>query len=226
MTAKILKMVNSAFFGLRCTIDTPHEAVAYLGIETVKTLVLADGIFGESAHLETRLFSLEDLWHHSMTVATCAKAIAIAELASPAIQEVAFVGGILHDVGVLLLATSFPEGYDRVVEAVRLEQLELPVAEQREFGVSHAVMGAYLLGLWGLPAHILEIVSAHHQPSFTAYGGFNALLAVHAADVLSGRQCRHPLFKSGQLDALLIEKTGLGTRLPIWRTLCSKPLEA
>jgi HD-like signal output (HDOD) protein/CheY-like chemotaxis protein len=228
MTAKILKLVNSAFFGLRRTIETPHEAVAYLGIETVKTLVLANGIFGEAIHFKTQAFTLDELWHHSLSVASGAKSIANEEHAERSIQEEAFVGGILHDVGILVLAANFPGSYDRVADLVIQKQLSIPTAEQLEFGVTHAEVGAYLLGLWGIPAPILRIVSMHHRPtqSQETVGqetGFSALLAVHAADVLSGRQGHHPLFETGKMNEPFLVQAGFQTHIEAWRDLLTCP---
>lgn len=226
MTAKILKLVNSAFFGLRRTIQTPHEAVAYLGMETVKTLVLANGIFGEASHFKTRAFTLDDLWHHSMNVASAAKTIAMAEHADRSMHEEAFVGGVLHDVGILVLAMHFPSTYDRVAGIVLQERLTLPAAELSEFGVTHAEVGAYLLGLWGIPAPILKIVSMHHGPDLGEKSGFSALLAVHTADVLSGRHGHHPLFETAELDEPLLLHLGLKSHLEAWEHLISIPSES
>jgi HD-like signal output (HDOD) protein len=223
MTAKILKLVNSAFFGLRRTIETPHEAVAYLGIDMVKTLVLANGIFGEGIHFKTRAFTLDELWHHSLSVALGARTIACAEHAQRSIQEEAFVGGILHDVGILVLAANFPESYDRVADLVLKEQFAIPKAEQREFGVTHAEVGAYLLGLWGIPARILRIVSMHHKPECNDEPGFSALLAVHTADVLSGIHGHHPLFETGKVDQTFLTQAGFGEKMDTWRDLLASP---
>jgi len=225
MTAKILKLVNSAFFGLRRTIENPHEAVAYLGIETVKTLVLANGIFCESPALETQIFTLDSLWHHSLTVANHAKAIAIAEEADHGVQEAAFTGGILHDVGILLLAANFPEAYDRVVEIVVQEHIPVPEAERRLFRITHAEVGAYLLGLWGIPDPTLEIIKKHHWPLPTLPKGFSPILAVHAADALCAKEKHHPLFEGGGLDEAALEAAGLKDRVQIWRRILSLPTE-
>jgi len=226
MTAKILKLVNSAFFGLRRTIERPHEAVSYLGSETIKTLVLANGIFEQAAQFKTNALSLDDLWHHSQNVACGAKAIAKAECADRSVQEDSFVGGMLHDVGILVLASNFPDAYDRMARTILREQVSIPAAEMSEFGTTHAEVGAYLLGLWGLPAPILKNVGLHHQPQFAAVSGFNALLAVHIADVLSGRHDHHSLFKTATLDEPLLLQLGLHARLDVWRQLITSPSES
>jgi putative nucleotidyltransferase with HDIG domain len=219
MTANILKLVNSSFFGLRRVISDAQEAVAYLGIDTIKTLVLSHSVFEQSKPITTQCFSLPDLWHHSMTVAAGARAIARAEGLEKAAQEEAFVGGILHDVGVLILASNFPETYDKVASLVVTEKLLMPTAEQEFFGVTHAEVGAYLLGLWGLPAPILKTVSLHHRVHLEDESQMTPLISVHAADVLCGIQVQHPLFETGRLDQVAIERAGLWDRREAWTAL-------
>lgn len=226
MTAKILKLVNSAFFGLRRTIETAHDAMAYLGVETVKTLVLVNGIFSETAPLKTRLCTLDELWQHSMCVANAAKAIAQAEKADRKVQEEAFVGGTLHDVGILVLASNFPEAYNRIADIISREKLSLSEAEKKEFGVTHTEVGAYLLGLWGLPTPILGIVSMHHQVGFSEPSAFSALLAVHTADAISGADSPYHFMKNVPLDEAWIAKAGLESRIPEWRHIIDQPLES
>jgi len=218
MTAKTLKLVNSSFFGLRRTIETPHEAVAYLGIETIKGLVLANGIFENAHPLSIRAFTLDDLWHHSLHVAEGAKKLAILEGLSRSLQEEAFVGGVLHDLGVLVLASNFSKQYQHVAEMVLEEHISVPTAEQWEFGVTHAEIGAYLLGLWGIPASILKIVSLHHRPGVTQDNQFSPLLAVHLADVFSGARSCHPIFETTLLDIKMLEQQGFNPHLERWRS--------
>ena len=224
MTAKILKLVNSSFFGLRRVLSDAEEAVTYLGIDTIKTLVLSDSIFEQSKPFQTRFFNLSDLWHHSMTVAAGAKAIAQAEGLAQADREEAFVGGILHDVGVLILASNFPDTYDKAVELVIKEKVVIPTAEQELFGVTHAEVGAYLLGLWGLPAPILTIVGLHHRVHLQDESSVTSLIAVHAADVLCGIQERHPLFETGRLDEAALERAGLWDRREAWAALVQEAM--
>jgi putative nucleotidyltransferase with HDIG domain len=219
MTAKILKLVNSSFFGLRRVISDAQEAVSYLGIDTIKTLVLSNSVFEQAKLLKTKHFNISDLWHHSMTVAAGAKAIAQAEGLNRVATEEAFVGGILHDVGVLILATNFPDAYDKVASLVIAEKLLIPTAEQEYFGVTHAEVGAYLLGLWGLPAPILNIVSLHHRAHLQDEDQVTPLIAVHAADVLCGIEVGHPLFETGRLDQAAIERAGLWNHRDAWAVL-------
>lgn len=222
MTAKILKLVNSSFFGLRRVVSSPHEAVTYLGIDTIKTLVLTNGIFEQSKPFRTHQLTLPGLWHHSMTVASGAKAIAHAEGMDLPHEEEAFVGGILHDVGVLILASNFPELYDQASELVSAERISLPTAEKELFGVTHAEVGAYLMGLWGLPAPILNIVSLHHRARVQDEGCMTSLIAVHAADVLCGSHDRGSVFEMGRLDQMALERAGVWERREAWSELLAQ----
>jgi HD-like signal output (HDOD) protein len=219
MTAKILKIVNSAFFGLRRSISSPQEAVTYLGIDTVKALVLVNSIFERAEPLATRRLGLEDLWRHSMDTATAAKAIALAQGAGRAQADEVFVAGILEDVGILVLASNFSEAYDRAIDILLEEHVLLTTVEQEEFAVTHAEVGAYLLGLWGIPAPVLKIVGMHHTPHLIAEPGFSPEVAVYAADILVGEQGGHPIFRTGHFDMTALARLGLADRVEPWRDL-------
>lgn len=201
MTVKVLKLVNSAFFGLRRTVENPAEAVAFLGIDTIQTLVIANGIFDKVPVLKTRLLTIDMLWHHSLKVAQGARALAELEGLSGAQQDESLIGGVLHDLGVLVLASNFPEAYDRVGDMVLQEQVAISTAEQWEFGVTHGEVGAYLLGLWGLPPTLLNIVSLHHHPERSGAALFGPLAAVHVSDALSGGRHVHVLFETAPLQS-------------------------
>jgi HD-like signal output (HDOD) protein len=217
MTAKVLKIVNSAFFGLRRTIVTPHEAVAFLGIETVKLLVLVNSIFERAEPLETRHLSLDDLWRHTLMCANGAKAITLAEGASRQEADQVFAGGILEDVGILVLASHFPEAYDRAAEVLLAEQVPLTTVEQEAFGVTHAEVGGYLLGLWGLPAQVLRTVSLHHSPHLMLAPGISPEMAVYAADILAGERGGNALFRSGRFDMGALGRLELADHVEMWR---------
>jgi HD-like signal output (HDOD) protein len=217
MTAKMLKIVNSAFFGLRRTISSAHEAVTYLGIDTVKALVLVNGIFEGSRPLATQFLCLDDLWQHSLGAAAAAKAIGRAQGAGRDLAEEMFVAGVLEDVGILVLASHFPEAYDRAIRAVEDDGLALAAAEEAEFTVSHAEVGAHLLGLWGIPAQIIRTVSLHHNPGLIQGPGFSPEVAVYAADILVGERGGHPIFRTGRFDLPAMARLGLADRLEAWR---------
>jgi HD-like signal output (HDOD) protein len=215
MTAKILKLVNSAFFGLRRELSNPTEAVTYLGTETVRSLVLANGIFEESSPLGTRAITLEDIWAHSLSVGQHAKAIMRALKAPESDQNDTFTSGLLHDAGTLILARHFSKAYDEILDLVANQHYPNTLAEQRVLGVNHAEVGAYLIGLWGLPSVIIRCIQFHHNPAQSPEGieKPNPICAVHLADGFYAKNSRHPAFAHSIIDPTLSEKPWLSGKL-------------
>ncbi|MBI1766219.1 MAG: HDOD domain-containing protein [Acidobacteria bacterium] len=221
MTAKILQMVNSAFFGLRRQISSPAEAVSLLGLETVMTLVMTIQIFSQFSSTLSRGFSPEALYDHSMRVAMCAKQVALAQGEAIDLANDAFTAGLLHDVGHLVLAANMPESYGRLLALVRANELPFDDCERQVFGATHAEIGAYLLGLWGLPNAIVETVAFHDQPRACQVEGFSALSAVHIANALEHElhaQC--DLCGSTKLDEEYLTRLGINDRVAVWRAGC------
>jgi putative nucleotidyltransferase with HDIG domain len=220
MTAQILKLVNSAFFGLRRSIGTAQEAASYLGLDTIRTLVLAHGVFGAQAPFACRSLSLEDLWTHSLAVATHAATLAKTEGKPRAFQDTCFAGGILHDLGLLVFANGMPERCDELARRVQAEGLQLADLEGEVFGCTHGEVGAYLLGLWGLPPALVAILREHHGQGLSSGCPFTPSVAVWAADVIAGHSGIHPLFETEDADFTTLAGLGFAERLPAWREAC------
>lgn len=183
MTARILKLVNSAYFGLRRRVSSAQEAVNYVGVDTVKALVLSISAFAQFEKTELKGVNLEALWNHSLLTAGCAKTIAISEGVNARMIDEAFVAGMLHDVGKLALGANFPSAYAAVAEAVADAPASLLTAESAEFGADHAEIGGHLLSLWGLPNPVVDAVLWHHNPMGCPETGFSPLACVHAANI-------------------------------------------
>ncbi|NOS72370.1 MAG: HDOD domain-containing protein [Verrucomicrobia bacterium] len=184
MTAKILKLVNSAFFGLRREVSNPTDAVSFLGLDTIKSLVLSLNAFSQYESVKTDGFSLSALWNHSLSTAAAAKRIAQLEKADLKIVDQAFVAGLLHDAGKTVLAFNFPDQYGKTIQAAQAQGADPLGAEHEAFGANHADVGGYLLGLWGLPVPVVDAIALHHQPKHSADAAFTPLTAVHAANAL------------------------------------------
>lgn len=184
MTAKLLKLVNSAYFGLRRQVASAAEAASYLGVDTIKSLVLATGTFDHYSLAKLDGFSLEVLWNHSLQTAACARLIAQSEGAGQTIADESFVAGMLHDVGRLILACNFADRYGKVFAKAVSTRSELITIERDVFGTTHAAVGGYLLGLWGLPVPVVEAIALHHSPEATLENTFTALTAVHVGNVV------------------------------------------
>ena len=220
MTAKVLQLVNSAFFGLRHHVSSPSQAASFLGVDTLKALALSVHIFSQLDDDKIEGFCLDGLWNHSVVTGTLARRIADAEGCAKQLCDHALMAGLLHDVGKLVIAANLPERYRAVFASVKGEGLELWEAERRILRNTHAEVGAYLLGLWGLPDPIVEAIAFHHNPSAHLGGEFTALTAVHAANALehetedaAEQQCE------GRLDADYLTQINRANRLPAWREL-------
>jgi putative nucleotidyltransferase with HDIG domain len=225
MTAKILKMVNSAFFGLSRSISSPFDAISYLGIETIKSLVLSVNAF--SQYEKTRLGGLlhEALWQHSLRTAEMAKQIARSESLPGEDLEEVFVAGLLHDTGKVVLASNFPREYEDVVRIAQPHQRTSFEAEREIFGCDHAEVGGYLLGLWGLPAAVVEAITLHHHPVPNPQASNGTLVAVHAANALVHEAApRKDGPKPSPLDLDFVAEAGFAHRVDEWRQL-AQPAE-
>jgi putative nucleotidyltransferase with HDIG domain len=218
MTAKILKLVNSSFFGLGHEISSPGEAVAYLGTDTIKSLILVTNAFSQSEVVRVDGFSMELLWSHSLEVANAAKAIASYEGTDRKFIDEAYVAGLLHDVGKLVFAVNLPKEYQQAIKLAHEKQIPLTSAELQMFEADHADVGGYLLGLWGLPVPVVEAIALHHHPDKTLLKSFSPLTAVHGGNFLASAKFQSVAdIPNGQLDQNYLTTLGLGKHLPLWK---------
>ena len=177
MTAKILQLVNSAFFGLAQPISNPQDAVIYLGLNTIRSLALSVGIFSQYDEKLCRLFSLDVLARHSWTTGVLARSVAHMERRELKVLEQCFLAGLLHDVGQLVLAAGLHEEYTGVIakaKAAKSPGLAGGAGTFWRLARGRGGGGAYLLALWGLPNPIIEAVAMHHEPARCAAPEFFA----------------------------------------------------
>lgn len=219
ITAKILQLVNSAFFGLSRTISTLRDAARYLGLNMLRDLTLSMEVFRTfEGEAPPHGFSFEDEQAHALLSARIARLLPDDKL----VGENAFVAAMLHDIGKLVIATKMPEEYRRVVAACAESLQPIYAVEEHVIGVSHAEIGGYLLGIWGLPYPIVEAVANHHRPARVEHTSFDAVGAVHVADALA----REVMSLTGDCDEGLdldyLEAQGVLDELPRWRELAHK----
>ena len=225
LSAKLLQVVNSAVFGLQLQVVSASEAVMYLGMETTKALVLLAHTFSYFDKVRTPEFSVERLWKHSVTTGKLAEQIARAERCETAVVGQAFTGGMLHDIGKLLLAANVPEGFKEALVKAREEKVLASEAEVSVFGASHGELGACLLSIWGLPMPIVEAVALHHHPIRFLSRQFCPLTAVHAANAIEHElQVENAGASCATADAGYLTELGLIERMDVWRDLCREKL--
>jgi putative nucleotidyltransferase with HDIG domain len=221
MTAKILQLVNSAFFGLARRIGSPQDAVSLLGCDTVKALVLSAKIFSQFDPRGMSRFAIETLWQHSLAASLCARIISASEKLPRKVQDEAFTAGILHDVGKLVLAQNFADSYASVLAQARTTGRPLCDLETECFGVSHAELGAYLMGLWGLSADVVDSIAHHHRPPHAAAAA-GVTAVVYAANVLEHLLSVRAADAPAAVDPTELKQLNISERFPVWEECCRR----
>ncbi len=163
ITARLLKLANSAYYGRPAAASTLHEAVMRLGFKRTKNLLFA---LSYSSLLSRRVAGYNlgngELWQHSVAVAMTAPRIA-ERVAYPAPDE-AYIAGLLHDIGKLMLDQYFTINWDQLLESSRKYNLSLIETEERLLGMNHAQVGGELARKWDLPLCLVEAIAHHHAP--------------------------------------------------------------
>jgi HD-like signal output (HDOD) protein/ActR/RegA family two-component response regulator len=219
MSAKVLQLVNSAFFGVGGRISRTSQAVHYLGLETVRALVLHAGAFEAFAPARpVDGFDLGALQRDSQLTARIARAIATDGHA----RDHAFTAGLLHGVGLLVLARQDPYVLAESIAEAREGRRPLHEIEYARHGSSHAELGAYVLGLWGLPEPIVEAVAHQHRIGRLSPMAEGPALAVHVASVLAGEIAAGAIGTvAPSLDDAALAAAGVAGRVRDWRALAA-----
>lgn len=221
MTAKILQVVNSVFFGLPQKISNPQQAVMLLGLEAIKSLVLSVKIFSEFSQKKNSWFDMDAIFNHSISVSTHAKAIVRSEKMDQDVINYSLMAGLLHDLGKLILATNFKDTYRQLLTESQNSNLELWELEHETFGTSHAEIGAYLMGLWNLENPIIEAIAFHHCPAKSVSTQMGLLAAVHVANALVHADgLPQDQQMDLQYDEEYLDRLGITNRIPEWRQVC------
>ena len=221
MTAKVLQLVNSAFFGLRNNVSSVEQTVSILGLNMIRALVLSVGVFSQFDIRQQKGFSVDALMNHSLATAGLARTIAKTETRKRTFLDETFMAGMLHDAGKLLLAHNLPGEYERAITLAREQGIPIWCSEREVFGASHAKIGAYLLALWGMPDAIIETTAYQHNPSSCENREFSALTAVHVADVLEHEERDDSAaLKVQEVDREYLAALNMENRLEEWAETC------
>jgi len=226
MTAKILQVVNSVFFGLPRKISNPQQAVMLLGLETIKSLVLSVKIFSEFSQKKYTWFNIDAIFNHSISVSSHAKAIVKSEKMDQDLINYSLMAGLLHDLGKLILATNFKDTYQQVQTESQNSDHELWELEYEAFGTSHAEIGAYLMGLWNLENPIIEAIAFHHCPAKSVATQMGLLTAVHVANAMDHEEDSPEDQETDlQYDDEYLDRLGVTNRIPHWHQVCKEYAE-
>ncbi len=181
LTARLLRLVNSPFYGFPRRIAAVTEALTILGFYQVRNLLLTVTVVDLLGAEETPEFSTLKFWEHS--VGTAVAAGVLAQHTRHEDREELFVAGLLHDVGKLVEFQFLPKEFLKVLARVRAEDLSVRVAEQQVLGFSHDQVGRLLADQWKLPIRLTEAITCHHRPELAQVAKREAAI-VHLADIL------------------------------------------
>jgi len=163
MCATILKIANSAFFGVPRNVSTMDKAVTVLGFNEVHNIVLGKAVFSSFDKInEQNKKAIDNFWNHSFACGLAAKILA-GDLGGSASEL--FIAGLIHDIGKLAFFIAMPEDYLPVLELSQIEQIRCKDVEQERFGIDHGEIGCRLLKRWLFPKCLINAVGFHHDPS-------------------------------------------------------------
>lgn len=223
MSAKVLQLANSAFFGLARRVTSLPGAVSCLGMETIKNLALTSEIFRVFAPDSRVPQSVCDsIQQHAIRTAAIAGLLPVER----GTRDITAVAALLHDIGSLFLASAMPNEFCTILSRAGERGCKPFEAEEELLGTSHAEIGAYLLGLWGIPSLAVEAIAHHHHPTRIPHTAFDCTVAVYVADLLADELEDHPEGSTGveiaESDRACLEALGVLTKLPEFRELALK----
>jgi putative nucleotidyltransferase with HDIG domain len=184
IAAKVLRLVNSAFYGFPGKISTITHAVVILGFATIKNIVLTASIFDaftQKSNTGTS-FNIEQFWLHSIGCGAASQAIA--KHIGFKEKEECFIAGLIHDIGKIILCYFFPEEFEAVLRGIERNNNLFLENEREILGITHAEIGAIITKRWNLPANLQSTVRNHHTPA-PGTDGYSMTAIVHAADIVT-----------------------------------------
>jgi putative nucleotidyltransferase with HDIG domain len=217
LSAKLLQLSNSAFFGFSREVFSVEEAVQLLGVTVIQSLAMAVPIFSAFRRERCPEFPLDQIWEHSVQTALLARQIGSEHSLDPHMAEQAFCAGILHDLGKIILADGLPEEYSALLREARETNTPLIEVERKHLNATHAEVGAYLLALWGLPIPLVEAVANHHHPRRCGTEELCLAGIVHLANVLQHAESHHADMANSPVDMDYLQHLGLEKQFELWR---------
>lgn len=184
LTAKILKVSNSAYYGATKKITSLQRAVVVLGFATIKELVTTMAIVHSFFETSTNTgVDRPGLWLHSIGVAKASQLVA--QKTGTVRPDISYTVGLLHDIGKIVLAMSFPDIYKAVVEYVKENNIRIIEAEQRILNIDHCMIGRILCSIWDLPDELGTAILFHHNPSENSGETAKLSKIVHIGDIMA-----------------------------------------
>jgi len=183
LAAKVLKLVNSAYYGLANKVSSITQAVVILGFNTIKSLALSASVLDTFSQAEVSSFSREDFWRHSLGVAVGGKLISQLTKVPQKQQEEYFIGGLLHDMGKIVFDQYLHEEFAEAAQLAKDTGCTFANAEQEVLGITHAEIGRMIAEKWNLPVNLMESIAYHHEPAKSKEANHQTV-AIHFSDIL------------------------------------------
>jgi HD-like signal output (HDOD) protein len=212
LSVKVLQLANSAFYRRGTPVTSIQAAISYAGLEMIKSLALSACVFSALDASAIAIKRLQDLQGRSLRKAHFARML----MRESRRADEAFTAALLLDIGQAVLALSAPEKFEQMIELARCSGRAWHEVEAEVFGAAHPEVGAYLLGLWGLPLDLIEAVAYHHTPSRVQHANTSVLAAVHVADAVVDATADRPARLLDRLDASFVARTGVSRCLTAW----------
>jgi HD-like signal output (HDOD) protein len=217
LAGRVLQLANSAFFGATSEVTSIQQAVRSLGTSMLKGLALVGNILSSLVVTPSDEFPIDQWRDNWIRSAQLAKSF----MTDTAKAETAFTAALVRDVGMVILASEMPGPFSEILREVKATGRTQQAVESELLGVTHAEIGAYLLGVWGLPFSIIQSVAFHHAPRISEGSSADIIAAVHVAGTLTDARDMNnpPADPASLLDAEFLYASGAQQELPRWLAL-------
>ena len=185
LAAKVLKLVNSAYFGFSDKVTSTVRALVVLGLNTIKNLALSTAALETMSMKGQSALNMDEFWRHVLGTGVTAKLIARKIGVGKNFLEDYFLAGLMHDMGKIVLNRLNPVGYKKVITVCAEKGVDLQLVESRVFGINHGEIGSLLAEKWGLQSSLREAMAFHHTPDLASEENRKLVLAVYIANAFT-----------------------------------------
>jgi HD-like signal output (HDOD) protein len=185
LAAKVLKLVNSAYFGFSDKVTSTVRAIVVLGLNTIKNLALSTAALETMSMKGQSAMNMDEFWKHVLGVGVTAKLIARRIGVNKNLLEDYFLAGLMHDMGKIVLNRLNPVGYKKVITVCAEKGVDLQLVESRVFGINHAEIGGLLAEKWGLQNSLREAMAFHHYPDQASPENRQLVLAIYISNAFT-----------------------------------------